>query len=89
LQPVLNLVFGQGSQFKRREVVAVQRDPDNGLRVGFLFSNDWLVNVLGQFAAHASDAITHVLRGDVDVAIEVKLDGSVTSVSITAALAPR
>ena len=75
LEAVLDLRLGQARQFERRVARAVQPEPDDGESVGVLLGDDRLFDVVGQQAAHARDAVTHVLRAQVDVAREVELDG--------------
>ena len=75
LEAVLDLHFGKASEFERRVARAVQPEPDNGEGVRFLLGNDGLANVQRQVAAHARDAVAHVLRAQVNGAREIELDG--------------
>jgi hypothetical protein len=75
LEARLDLTFGHGRELQGRIPIAVQGDPDDRLRVGILFGDDRLADILGQVAAHPGDTIPHVLRRNVDVAREVELDG--------------
>ena len=74
MHPRFDLVLGQSRQFDRRVAVAVERAPDNRLGVGILFGNDRLSDVLRQLAADARDAVTHILRRDVNIARKIELD---------------
>ena len=76
LEAVLELAFGDLGQFERRVAVAVERDPHHLLGVGVLLGDDAVPRCLsGQELARAGDAVAHVLRGDVHVAIEVEPHG--------------
>ena len=85
LEAVLDLHFGKASEFERRVARAVQTEPDNRECVRFLLGNDGLANVQRQVAAHARDAVAHVLRAQVDVTREIELDGD--AADLLAALA--
>ena len=77
LQPLGEHVVGDVGQLERAEVLAGEREPDDRLRVHVLLRHDRLVDAGRQVAAHARHAVAHVVRGLVDVAIEIELDGDV------------
>ena len=66
LQPVLDLLLRNRAEFERREAVAVDADPDHGLRIGVLLGDNRLLNGVRQLPADARNPVPHVLGGEVD-----------------------
>src|SRR5213078_1732036 len=75
LEPGLHDSVGDIGELHQVVVVAAQRQPEEWLRVGRLLRDHRLEHVHRQPAAHARHLVTHVLRGHVDGAVEVELEG--------------
>jgi hypothetical protein len=56
-------------------LLAGERDPHDGLRVGIALGDDRLVDLFGELVARAGHAVAHVVRSRLDVLAELELDG--------------
>src|SRR5690606_7745994 len=72
LQPVLHIAVGEVGQLHRRMAVRGKGDVKNRLRIGLDLRHDRLVDLVGQLAAHAADAVAHVVGGGFRVARQLE-----------------
>ena len=56
-------------------LLAGEREPHHGLRVGVALGDDRLLDLVGQLVARARHAVAHVVGRGLDVAAELELDG--------------
>ena len=77
LQPALHQPVADVGELEQVVVLAREREPEERLRVGLLLGDDRLAHVLRQAAADAGHLVAHVLRGGLDAALEVELEGDV------------
>jgi hypothetical protein len=75
LQAFLHHVLGDRGEFQGGVPLAEQGDPHDGIGVRILLGDHRFLDVIRQGAAHARHPVAHVLRGRLDFAREVELDG--------------
>ena len=83
LEARFDLLLREGGHLQRRIPLAVQSDPENGLRVGVLLGDDGLTDVSRQCPSHPGNPVPDILRRGVDVPGEVELHGDVADALAT------
>ena len=56
-----DLLLGEGGHFQRGIALAVQGDPEDGLRIGILLGDNGLADIPGQRTAHARNPVADIL----------------------------